>query len=218
LSAARIADERTRFDAFLLLDVLVIRLLLDERRRREESQRFESRLDENTKDYERLQQEYRALAEGMQNKRRTLQDLDNEMRNKARKEAEQRARLERETDMTRVEYYALKDELDKLAYTLRFSVEEELKIYEALLNSVHRKRDERPTPMIDHFSSGGESTGFYRSQPNLIENESSSFRAPPPWPAAADGNFSNVRDQQTRRAGQIPIDAVDQRDEDDEQQ
>jgi ribosomal protein L9 len=78
----------------------------------------------------------------MQHKRRALRDLENELRNKARKHAEQHARLEHDTALTRAEYHALKDELDKLAYTLRFSVEEELKIYEALLNSFHRKKEE----------------------------------------------------------------------------
>jgi hypothetical protein len=78
----------------------------------------------------------------MQRKRRTLQDLDNELRNKARKHAEQHNQLQHETDLTRAEYYSLKDELDKLAYTLRFSVEEELRIYEALLNSFNRKKEE----------------------------------------------------------------------------
>ncbi|CAF3413573.1 unnamed protein product [Rotaria socialis] len=114
----------------------------DERRRREETQRFESRLDESTKENERLQNDYRILSEEIQLKRRTLQDLETELRNKARKHAEQHAHLEYDTDLTRTEYYALKDELDKLAYTLRFSVEEELKIYEALLNSLQRKNEE----------------------------------------------------------------------------
>jgi hypothetical protein len=42
----------------------------------------------------------------------------------------------------------LKDELDKLAYTLRFSIEEELKIYEALLNSLDRQKNVRPLANI----------------------------------------------------------------------
>ena len=118
----------------------------------------------------------------MQHKRRALQDLETELRNKARKQAEQHARLEQGTEMTRTEYYALKDELDRLAYTLRFSVEEELKIYEALLNSLHRKTDVRPatneynyrqteksSSFVDTMSIGAESTGFRRSQPNLSE-------------------------------------------------
>ena len=171
--------------------------LLDERRRREESQRFESRLEGNFREHERLQNDYRILSEETQRKRRALHDLENELRNKARKQAEQHARLERDTDLTRAEYYSLKDELDKMAYTLRFSVEEELKIYEALLNSLHRKKEDRPavttrtTRVIDTFSSGGESTGFHRSQPNLSETtriltthreDSSKYRTPSPLP------------------------------------
>ncbi len=42
----------------------------------------------------------------------------------------------------------MKDELDKLAYTLRFSIEEELKIYEALLNSLDRQKNVRPLANI----------------------------------------------------------------------
>ncbi|CAF3857712.1 unnamed protein product [Rotaria sp. Silwood1] len=155
-----------------------------ERRRREEIQRFESRLDENTKEHDRLQNDYRILAEEIQHKRRILQDLENELRNKARKHAEQHARLEHDTDLTRTEYYTLKDELDKLAYTLRFSVEEELKVYEALLNSLHRKKEEHPAiddskyrqatitttkRYFDTISSGGESAGFPRSQSDISE-------------------------------------------------
>jgi hypothetical protein len=118
----------------------------------------------------------------MQRKRRALQDLENELRNKARKHAEQHTLLEHNTDLTRAEYYALKDELDKLVYTLRFSVEEELKIYEALLNSLHRQKEERPaiddskyrqtkttTHYVDSLSNSGESTGFRRTQPNISE-------------------------------------------------
>ncbi|UJR10661.1 hypothetical protein I4U23_014856 [Adineta vaga] len=116
----------------------------DERRRREETHRFETRLNEYTKDFDQLQSDYRTLAEENQRKRRLLKDLENEARNKGRKHAEQHAQLQRDTDMTRAEYYALKDELDKLVYTLRFSIEEELRIYEALLNSLHRKKDPRP--------------------------------------------------------------------------
>lgn len=114
----------------------------DERRRREEAQRFESRLDECTNEYDRLQHDYRILAEEIQHKRRTLQDLENELRNKNRKHSEQHANLEHDTDLLRTEYYGLKDELDKLAYTLRFSIEEELRVYEALLNSFQRKKVE----------------------------------------------------------------------------
>ena len=49
--------------------------------------------------------------------------------------------LQQETDLLRQEYYSIKDELDKLVYTLRFSIEEELKIYEALLNSLDRQKN-----------------------------------------------------------------------------
>ncbi|CAF1245360.1 unnamed protein product [Adineta ricciae] len=154
----------------------------DERRRREETQRFESRLEESTKQYDQLQNEYRSLSEEMQRKRRMLQDLENELRNKSRKNAEQHARLEHETDLTRAEYQALKDELDKLAYTLRFSVEEELRIYEALLNSLNRRKENQPaidettkktttttTHYFDSSSTGGSISDFRRSQPNLTE-------------------------------------------------
>lgn len=163
-------------------------MFLDERRRREETQRFESRLEQSTKDYDGLQNDYRILAEEIQHKRRALKDLENELRNKARKHAEQHAILEHNTDLTRAEYQRLRDELDRLAYTLRFSVEEELKIYEALLNSFQRKKEEQQqqqrlsigdskhrqtatttTRYIDTISSGGESMGFQRSQPTLSE-------------------------------------------------
>ena len=72
-------------------------------------------------------------------KQRILHDLQIQMQTKV----EQRTRLAQETDLSREEYYQLKDELDQLAYTLRFSIEEELKIYEALLNSVERKTSTR---------------------------------------------------------------------------
>ena len=119
-------------------------LVLDERRRREETQRFESRLTEQRKEHDRFQSDYRILAEEVQRKRRVLQELENEARKKGRKHAEQRSRLEEETEFTREEYYQMKDELDQLAYTLRFSIDEELKIYEALLNSLDRQRMVRP--------------------------------------------------------------------------
>jgi DNA repair exonuclease SbcCD ATPase subunit len=133
----------------------------DERRRREETQRFESRLTEHTKEYDQFQSDYRKLAEEIQRKRRILQDLENEARNKARKHAEQHARLQQDTDFTREEYYILKDELDKLAYTLRFSIEEELKIYEALLNSLDRQKNIRP--------STDTSTGFQLSKTSITK-------------------------------------------------
>jgi hypothetical protein len=180
-------------------------LFLDERRRREETERFESRLDQSTRDYDRLQNDYRILAEEIQRKRRALQDLENELRNKVRKHVEQHGRLEHDTDLTRMEYYTLKDELDKLAYQLRFSVEEELKIYEALLNSLQRKKEERlpiddskyrqttttTTRYLDTISSGGESTGFPRAQPSSSEtkrifttqtnlDDAIKYRPPPP--------------------------------------
>ena len=71
--------------------------------------------------------------------------------------------------------------MDKLAYKLRFSVEEELKIYEALLNSAQRKRDERlpiddsqyrqaiTTKRYTDTISSGESTGFRRTPPTQSE-------------------------------------------------
>ena len=119
--------------------------------------------------------------------------------------------------MTRAEYYALKDELDRLAYTLRFSVEEELKIYEALLNSLHRKTDERSATseykyrqteksasFVETMSSGAESTGFRRSQPNLSQttrilttqthtDDSSRYRPPPPPPLLTETSRTFVR-------------------------
>ena len=195
--------------------------LSDERRRKEETQRFQTRLDEQTKGFEEMQQNFRRLAEENQQKRRIVQDLENELRNKARKLAEERARLERETDMTRAEYYSLKDELDKLAYTLRFSVEEELKIYEALLNSLHRKKDEHTTRRtIDQWSSsGGESTGFHRSQPNLSETtrilttkthiqDSSGYRATPPPPpllTETSRTFITTKSDDSSRFRQSPL-------------
>ncbi|CAF2796747.1 unnamed protein product [Rotaria sp. Silwood2] len=111
----------------------------DEQRCREESQHFENCLQEHTKEYDRLESDYRKLAEEIQHKRQILKDLENQVKTKALKYVEQHAHLEHDTDLTRAEYYALKDELDKLVYTLRFSIEEELKIYEALLNSLDRE-------------------------------------------------------------------------------
>ena len=118
---------------------------LDERRRRDELQRFETRLSDNAKENERLQNQYRTLAEENQRKRRNLQDLENEARNKARQNAEQNARLRQSTELTRAEYQTLRDQLDQLVHRLKFSIEEELKIYETLLNSVHRQKDTRPS-------------------------------------------------------------------------
>ncbi|CAF3336896.1 unnamed protein product [Rotaria sp. Silwood2] len=209
----------------------------DERRRREETQRFESRLDENTKENDRLQNDYRILAEEIQHKRRALQDLENELRNKARKHAEQHARLEHDTDLTRAEYYTLKDELDKLAYTLRFSVEEELKVYEALLNSLHRKKEERlaiddskyrqPTTTttttkryFDTISSGGESAGFPRSQSDLSEttrkfttltdiDDSTKYR-PPPQPLLTDTTVTTTKTIKQQNDNTIPTIRIDE--------
>ncbi|CAF1130818.1 unnamed protein product [Adineta steineri] len=153
----------------------------DERRRHEESQRFESRLDESTKEYDRLQNDYQILAEEMQRKRRILRNLENDLRTKARQHAEEHARLEHNTSLTRAEYYALKDELDKLAYTLRFSVEEELRIYEALLNSLNRRKEDRVITDDSRFhqtttkrftetlNTEGDTINFRKSQPNLSE-------------------------------------------------
>ena len=122
---------------------------LDEPHRREGMERFQSRLDESAREHERLQAHQRALMEENQRKRRLLQDLENEARNKARRNAEHHARLQQDTDLTRAEYNRLKDELDRLVHTLRFSVEEELKIYEALLNSSHRPKDPPRQPTGD---------------------------------------------------------------------
>ncbi|CAF1058178.1 unnamed protein product [Rotaria sordida] len=113
----------------------------DEQQCHEETQHFENHLQEHTKEYDHLESDYRRLVEETQHKRRLLQDLENQAKTQALKYVEQHARLEHDTDLTRAEYYALKDELDQLAYTLRFSIEEELKIYEALLNSLDREKD-----------------------------------------------------------------------------
>ena len=59
--------------------------ILDERKHREEIQQFESRLNE----HDCLQSDYRILNEEIQRKRRILQDLENEVRIKVRKHAEQ---------------------------------------------------------------------------------------------------------------------------------
>ena len=142
---------------------------------------YESRLAQSTNDYDRLQNDYRIVAEDIQYKRRALQDLENELRNKRRKHIEQHAHMEHDTDMTRAEYYSLRDDLDKLAYQLRFSVEEELKIYEGLLNSFQGRRTTDRLPIdtsnyqqttttgryVDTISSGGESTGFSRVSPPI---------------------------------------------------
>jgi len=206
-------------------------LFLDERKRREETERFESRLDQSTKEYDRLQNDYRILAEEIQHKRRALQDLENELRNKARKHAEQHARLEHDTDLTRAEYYALKDELDKLAYTLRFSVEEELKIYEALLNSFQRKKEQRlpiddlkyrqtttTTRYIDTISSGVESTGFRRSQPPSSEtsrifttqtNIDDSVKYRPP-PLLTESTITTTKTIKQQSDNTVPIIRIDQ--------
>ena len=107
--------------------------------------RLESRLNEQTKEFDHLQTDYRKLAEDVQRKRKMFQDLENDLRNKKRHNRDQHSRLQDETDRLRNEYLLLKDELDKLAYTLRFSIEEELKVYEALLNAAEKQKTERPT-------------------------------------------------------------------------
>jgi chromosome segregation ATPase len=210
----------------------------DERRRRDETQRFESRLDQSTKEYDRLQNDYRIIAEEIQHKRRALQDLENELRNKARKNAEQHALLEYNTALTRDEYYRLKDELDKLAYTLRFSVEEELKIYETLLNSFQRKKEQQQQPRLpiddskyrqtvtttryDTISSGGESTGFRRSQPISSEttrifttqtniDDAVKYRPPPP-PLLSESAITTTTTTKTTKqpSDTVPIIRIDQ--------
>ncbi|CAF0775114.1 unnamed protein product [Rotaria sordida] len=208
----------------------------DERRRREETQRFESRLDESTKEHDRLHNDYRILAEEVQHKRRILQDFENELRNKARKHAEQHSRLEHDADLTRTEYYTLKDELDKLAYTLRFSVEEELKIYEALLNSLHRKKEERPAiddskyrqaitttttskRFFDTMSSGGESAGFPRSQSDISDitrkfttqtniDDSTKYRLPPS--VLTDTTTTTTKTIKQQSDNTIPVIRIDE--------
>lgn len=111
-----------------------------------------------------MQNDFRNINEEIQNKRRLLKDLENELRNKHRQNAEQHLRLEYNTNLTKNQYLTMRNELDKLAYQLRFSVEEELKIYEALLNSFQKKNS---SPLItkistDRKSSTDESTGFSR--------------------------------------------------------
>ena len=153
--------------------------ILDERRHCEEIQHFEYRLDESTKEHDRLQHDYQTLTEEIQHKRRTLQDLENELRSQARKHAEQHARLEYDTDLTRTEYYTLKDELDKLVSTLRFSVEEELRVYEVLLNSLQRKKEylsidgskyrQTTTRYLDIVDSRKDSKEYPTTQPDITK-------------------------------------------------
>ena len=150
---------------------------LDERRRRDELQRFETRLSDNAKENERLQAQYRTLAEENQRKRRNLQDLENEARNKARQNAEQNARLRQSTEMTRTEYQTLRDQLDQLVYQLKFSVEEELKIYETLLNSLRRQQDTRPAVGYAKTSLMDESKDYRPLLAPLIEKASTTSDA-----------------------------------------
>lgn len=107
--------------------------LLIEEQTSNTNERFEMYLTE----HERLQRDYRILTEEIQAKQRILRELQSKNH--------QRVHLEHETQLTREEYHQLKDELDQFAYTLRFSIEEELKIYETLLNTIERKTtDYRP--------------------------------------------------------------------------
>lgn len=143
---------------------MIERFFLDERRRREEKEKFENRLEQSTKQYDNLQNDFRNINEEIQNKRRLLKDLENELRNKHRQNAEQHSRLEYNTNLTKNQYLTMRNELDKLAYQLRFSVEEELKIYEALLNSFQKKNPQLITRIsTDTKSSTDESTGFSRT-------------------------------------------------------
>ncbi|CAF0750941.1 unnamed protein product [Didymodactylos carnosus] len=114
-----------------------------EQKRLEQSNRFESKLEESQHEHDHWNNEYRRLLEDTQRKRRQLQDLESEQNSQQQKDHNQHERLKQTTNTLKEEYYQMKDELDRLAYSLRFSVEEELKIYEALLNSLHRKKDER---------------------------------------------------------------------------
>lgn len=95
-----------------------------------------------TKSYNSLESEYQRLTEDIQNKRSILQDLENQAITNAQAYAEQHAYIEHDIDLVRTEYHELKDDLDQLAYTIRFDIEEELKIYETLLNSLCRQNED----------------------------------------------------------------------------
>ncbi|CAF0815397.1 unnamed protein product [Didymodactylos carnosus] len=115
----------------------------NEQQRLDQIHRLESRMEERQREHDHWNNEYRRLLEDTQRKRRLLLDLESEQDSQQRKDYDKQEYLKQSTDILRQEYYQLKDELDRLGYNLRFSVEEELKIYEALLNSLHRKKGER---------------------------------------------------------------------------
>ncbi|CAF4278581.1 unnamed protein product [Rotaria socialis] len=115
---------------------------LDERQYQEHILHFENLLGEHTKEYGSLESDYRILAEKIQHKRWALVDLENQAKIEALKRTEQYARLEHDINLALAEYYELKDQLDQLAYTIRFDIGQELKIYEVLLNSLYRKEND----------------------------------------------------------------------------
>ncbi|CAF1420312.1 unnamed protein product [Rotaria magnacalcarata] len=115
---------------------------LDERQYQEHILHFENLLDEHTKEYDSLESDYRILAEKIQHKRWALVDLENQAKLQARRRSEQHARLEHDINLALAEYYELKDQLDQLIYTIRFDIDQELKIYEVLLNSLYQKEND----------------------------------------------------------------------------
>lgn len=118
---------------------------VEENRSNDDERRWQSRLNDRRKDFERYQNEFRKLNEENQRKRRIFKDLDNERRNKARRQAEHTDRLIRDRDLSKAEYNLIKDQLDQLAEKLKFGIEEELKIYETLLNSFQQRKETRTT-------------------------------------------------------------------------
>ena len=141
-------------------------IVLDTRRHQEFNERFEIRLNQQTKEHDRLQGDYRILTEEIQQKQRILHELQTK--------SQQHLQLERDIELTREEYYQLKDELDQFAYTLRFSIEEELKIYEALLNSVERKlivQSNDYRPLKNQMMKTTESNSYEIAQSMLGLNE-----------------------------------------------
>jgi hypothetical protein len=127
--------------------------ILDERQRREQLQRIETRLVEHGNEHERLQTDYRTMFDENQRKRRLLHDLEYEARNKGQQHADRHARLQHETDRIRMEYHTVKDQLDQLVHTLKFNVEDELRIYEKLLDSVRLQANQLPTIDVRHTHS-----------------------------------------------------------------
>ena len=108
------------------------------------------RLTDKTKEFESLQDHYRRMTEENQRKRRLLQDLDNDRRNKVRRHTEHNTRLKQDRDIARTEYHIVKDQLDQLVQKLRFNIEDELKIYETLLNSFQTTKRDSTSEQDEH--------------------------------------------------------------------